>query len=40
MKFGFIGLGKMGGGICANLIKRGGDVVIYDINPATVQRFV
>lgn len=40
MKFGFIGLGKMGGGICANLIKRGGDVIIYDINPATVKRFV
>lgn len=40
MKFGFIGLGRMGGGLCANLIKRGGDVVIYDINPKTVQHFV
>ena len=34
MKVGFIGLGKMGAGICSNIVKNGIDVVVYDINPA------
>ena len=33
MKVGFIGLGKMGAGICSNIVKNGIDVVVYDINP-------
>ena len=36
MKVGFIGLGKMGAGICSNIVKNGIDVVVYDINPANV----
>ncbi|MFR8054416.1 MAG: NAD(P)-binding domain-containing protein [Bilophila wadsworthia] len=39
MKVGFIGLGKMGAGICSTS-KNGIDVVVYDINPANVQKFV
>ena len=37
MKVGFIGLGKMGAGICSNIVKNGIDVVVYDINPANVR---
>ena len=37
MKVGFIGLGKMGAGICSNIVKNGIDVVVYDINPANMQ---
>ncbi|WP_027188696.1 NAD(P)-dependent oxidoreductase [Desulfovibrio cuneatus] len=40
MKFAFIGLGKMGGGLCKTLLKNGGDVKVYDIVPATVANFV
>lgn len=40
MKVGFIGLGKMGSGICVNLIRKGFDIVVYDINAATVRKFV
>ena len=40
MKVGFIGLGKMGAGICSNIVKNGIDVVVYDINPASVRKFV
>lgn len=39
MKVGFIGLGKMGAGICSNIVKNGIDVVVYDINPANMQKF-
>ena len=40
MKVGFIGVGKMGAGICSNIVKNGIDVVVYDINPANMQKFV
>mgnify|MGYP000336477244 CR=1 FL=1 len=40
MKVGFIGLGKMGAGICSNIVKNGIDVEVYDINPANMQKFV
>ncbi len=40
MKVGFIGLGKMGAGICSNIVKNGIEVVVYDLNPAAVQQFV
>ncbi|MFR0873983.1 MAG: NAD(P)-binding domain-containing protein [Bilophila wadsworthia] len=40
MKVGFIGLGKMGAGICSNIVKNGIYLVVYDINPANMQKFV
>lgn len=33
MRIGFIGLGKMGSGLAANLLKVGYDLAVYDINP-------
>ena len=33
MKFAFIGLGNMGGGMAANLVKDGGDVRAFDLSP-------
>lgn len=33
MKVGFIGLGMMGGPMCRNLLKKGHQAVVYDINP-------
>jgi len=37
MKIGFIGLGKMGGGLAKNLIRAGHDVTVFDISiPAMV----
>ncbi|MEG2171969.1 MAG: sulfolactaldehyde 3-reductase [Desulfovibrionaceae bacterium] len=40
MKIGFIGLGMMGGGMSANLLKAGHTVVGYDLNPASMERHV
>ena len=35
---GFIGLGVMGGGMCANLVrKHGGEVRVFDMNPQALQ---
>jgi 3-hydroxyisobutyrate dehydrogenase-like beta-hydroxyacid dehydrogenase len=34
---GFIGLGNIGGGVCANLIADGHHVTVFDINPERVQ---
>ena len=36
---GFIGMGMMGGGMAANLLKADFDMVAYDINPAKNERF-
>ena len=36
---GIVGVGVMGGGIAANLLKGGADLVVYDKNPARVQHF-
>ena len=36
---GIVGVGVMGGGIAANLLKGGADLVVYDANPARVQHF-
>ncbi|MEO1042802.1 MAG: 3-hydroxyisobutyrate dehydrogenase [Pseudomonadota bacterium] len=33
----FIGLGNMGSGMCANLVKAGHDVVAFDLNPDAVK---
>ena len=40
MKFAFIGLGKMGGGVCKNLLANGGKVRVYDLVPDAVEKFV
>lgn len=38
---GFVGLGVMGGPMCANLIRRSGrDVIVHDTEPRAVQRMV
>ncbi len=36
----FVGLGMMGGPMAGNLLKKGHPVVVYDIDPAKVRRFV
>ncbi|WP_243354775.1 NAD(P)-dependent oxidoreductase [Bacillus litorisediminis] len=38
MKIGFIGLGKMGGGLARNLIRAGFDTHVYDINPDAMDK--
>ncbi|MGQ9558427.1 MAG: NAD(P)-dependent oxidoreductase [Desulfurispora sp.] len=38
--FGFIGLGKMGGGLARNLIRSGYDVKVYDLSAAAVEKCV
>jgi len=37
MKLGFIGLGIMGKPMCANLIKKGHELVVFDMNAAAVE---
>ena len=37
-KIGFIGLGNMGLGMCANLVKSGHDVTAYDLSPDAVAK--
>jgi len=37
MKIGFIGLGNMGAGMCANLVRAGHDVQAFDLNAEAVQ---
>ncbi|GHV44272.1 3-hydroxyisobutyrate dehydrogenase [Spirochaetia bacterium] len=39
MKIGFIGLGRMGGGVCGNFIKKGFDVAVYDANSESMKAF-
>ncbi len=36
---GIVGVGVMGGGIAANLLNGGANLVVYDVNPARVQHF-
>jgi 3-hydroxyisobutyrate dehydrogenase-like beta-hydroxyacid dehydrogenase len=38
MEFGFIGLGNMGGGLARNLIRAGKSVLVYDLNPAAIEK--
>ena len=40
MRFGFIGVGRMGGGLARNLIRAGKEVLVYDLNPEAVKRTV
>ena len=38
MIFGFIGVGRMGGGLARNLIRAGKEVLVLDLNSAAIQR--
>ncbi|THD84454.1 NAD(P)-dependent oxidoreductase [Aliigemmobacter aestuarii] len=38
MKYGYIGLGNLGGHVAASLIRAGFDVTVYDRNPALADR--
>ena len=40
MKIGFIGLGNMGSGMAANLLKAGHEVTVYNRTPAKAQALV
>jgi 3-hydroxyisobutyrate dehydrogenase-like beta-hydroxyacid dehydrogenase len=40
MLFGFIGVGRMGGGLARNLIRAGKEVLVYDLNPEAIQKTV
>jgi len=35
-RVGFVGLGNMGGPMALNLVKAGFELVVHDINPASV----
>ena len=37
MRVGFIGLGHMGSGMAANLVKAGHDVTVYNRSPAKAE---
>jgi 3-hydroxyisobutyrate dehydrogenase-like beta-hydroxyacid dehydrogenase len=38
-KIGFIGLGRMGSGVCGSLIKKGFDVTVYDVSSEAMKAF-
>ena len=38
MKFGFIGLGNMGGGLARNLIRAGKDVLVFDLSAEAIEK--
>jgi len=38
MLFGFIGVGKMGGGLTRNLIRAGKEVLVFDLNLEAIQK--
>ena len=40
MIFGFIGVGRMGGGLARNLIRAGKEVFVYDLDPQAVQKTI
>ncbi|HAC62135.1 MAG TPA: 3-hydroxyisobutyrate dehydrogenase, partial [Cyanothece sp. UBA12306] len=40
MQIGFIGLGNMGSGMVANLLKKGFDISVHDIQPEKAESFV
>lgn len=39
MNIGFIGLGRMGGGICSNLIRNGYKVLVFDSDPPKMEGY-
>jgi len=40
MIFGFIGVGRMGGGLARNLIRAGKEVIVYDLNSEAIQKTI
>lgn len=40
MIFGFIGVGRMGGGLARNLIRAGKEVLVYDLSPDALEKTV
>ena len=40
MTFGFIGVGRMGGGLARNLIKAGKEVLVFDLSAEAVQKTI
>jgi 3-hydroxyisobutyrate dehydrogenase-like beta-hydroxyacid dehydrogenase len=40
MIFGFIGVGRMGGGLARNLIKAGKEVLVFDLSAEAVQKTI
>ena len=40
MRYGYIGLGALGGHLCMSLVKAGFDVTVFDINPKATERHV
>jgi len=38
MLLGFIGVGKMGGGLARNLIRAGKEVLVFDLNLEAIQK--
>jgi 3-hydroxyisobutyrate dehydrogenase-like beta-hydroxyacid dehydrogenase len=40
MSFGFIGVGRMGGGLARNLIRAGKEVLLYDLSSEAVQKTI
>ena len=40
MKYGYIGLGSLGGHLAMSLIKAGHDVVVYDLDAKLAERHV
>ncbi len=40
MRFGFIGVGAMGGPVARNLIRGGRNVLVYDLNPEAIAKTV
>ena len=40
MKYGYIGLGNLGGHIAMSLIKAGFDVTVHDMTPALADRHI
>ena len=40
MKYGYIGLGNLGGHIAMSLVKKGFDVTVYDLDPKLAERHV
>lgn len=40
MLCGFIGVGRMGGGLARNLIRAGYEVLVYDLSPEAVQKTI
>lgn len=39
MKVGVIGLGRMGGGVCSNIIKKGYKTTVYDVSEQAMKKY-